>query len=122
MSKFDAVEYLPDAENNSVMFIHSSRDTIFDLTNQSGQGYDSMVLANKSASYISVNDNHYMLGDPNYTAYYCAINFFEEKLMNVNLSDSWSGDLEKYSQLRDINLTHPSFPDCFNNYLQQENC
>ena len=106
LRKFDAVEYLPDAKNNSVMFIHSIRDNVFDLTNQSGQGYDSMVLANKSAYYISVNDNHYMLDDPNYIAYYCAINFLEEKLMNINLNESWSTDLEKYSQHRDIVLTY----------------
>jgi hypothetical protein len=106
LNRFDAAENLPHVKNNSVMFIHSSRDTIFGLTNQSGQGYDSIVGVNKSASYISVNDNHNMLDDPNYIAYYCAINFFEEKLLNVNLSDSWSSDLEKYSQHRDIILTY----------------
>ncbi len=106
LSKFDAVENLPNAQNNSLMFIHSSRDTLYDLTNQSGQGYDSIIQLNKSACYLSVNDNHYMLEDPNYTAYYCAINFMEEKLKNVNLSYSWSSDLEKYSQHRDIVLTH----------------
>jgi len=106
LRKFDAVENLPDVKNNSIMFIHSSRDNVFDLTNQSGQGYDSIARVNNSACYISVNDNHNMLDDPNYIAYYCAINFFEEKLLNVNLSDSWSNNLEKYSQCRDIVLTY----------------
>ena len=106
LSKFDAAENLPNTKNNSVMFIHSFRDPLYDLTNQSGQGYDSIMRVNKSACYISVNDNHFMLDDPTYTAYYCAINFMEEKLKNVNLSGSWSSDLEKYSQHRDIVLTH----------------
>ena len=106
LRKFDAVENLPNTKNNSVMFIHSSRDPLYDLTNQSGQGYDSIMGINKGSCYISVNDNHYMLDDPTYTAYFCAINFMEEKLKNVNLSGSWSSDLEKYSQHRDIALTH----------------
>ena len=106
LSKFDAVENLPNVKNNSFMFIHSSLDKKFDLTNQSGQGYDSIVRENKSAEYISVNDNHFMLGDPNYIAYYCVINFFEEKLMNVSLNGSWSNNIEKYSQHRDIILTY----------------
>jgi len=84
LKKFDAVEYLPTVKNNSMMFIHSKRDGTFNYTNQSGQGYEAIISAGKSATYLSVDDNHQLLDDPNYTAHYCIINFFEEKLKGIN--------------------------------------
>lgn len=106
LKKFNAVEYLPDAKNDSVMFIHSQRDSSFDDTNQSGQAYDVMTAAGKKAYYISVDDNHQLLDDPDYVSDYCIINFFEEKLMGEDLGDDWDTPYDKYSQERDIKLTY----------------
>jgi len=105
LKKFDAVEYFPNARDNSVMFIHSKHDKTFDKTNQSGQGYKSIINAGKKAYYILVDDNHQLSDDSEYTSYYCIINFFEEKLKNVDLGGDWDNDYEKYSQPRDIELT-----------------
>ena len=108
LKKFDAVEYLPNVRNNSTMFIHSTRDNTFSKTNQSGQGFDAIKNAGKNATYISVNDNHQLMDDPNFTSDYCIINFFEEKLKGVNLGTGFANDTEKYSQKRDIILTYSS--------------
>jgi len=105
LRKFDAVDNLPNAKNDSVMFIHSSRDGTFGYSNQSGQGYDAITAAGKTAHYISVDDNHQLMDDPDFTSDYCIINFFEEKLKGVVLGN-FTTDLAKYSQERDIVLTY----------------
>jgi len=102
---FDAVEYLPNAKNDSVMFIHSQRDSTFGYTNQSGQGYDAITNEGNKAYYIPVDDNHQLMDDPDYNSDYCIINFFEEKLKGEDLGDDWDSDYEKYTQRRDIELT-----------------
>jgi pimeloyl-ACP methyl ester carboxylesterase len=108
LKRFDAVEYLDNVRNGSMMFIHSTRDNSFSYTNQSGQGYDAIRNAGKNATYISVDDNHQLMDDPNYTSDYCIINFFEEKLMGVDLGN-FANDTAKYSQKRDIILTYSLF-------------
>ena len=105
LKKFDAVKYLDQCKNGSVLFIHSSRDGTFDKTNQSGQAYEAILKANKSAHYILVDDNHQLMDDPEYTSDYCIINFLEEKLKGEELGEDWDSDYEKYSQERDIELT-----------------
>ncbi|MHA1147707.1 MAG: alpha/beta hydrolase family protein [Promethearchaeota archaeon] len=105
LKKFDAVEYLKNCKNNSVLFIHSKHDGTFDKTNQSGQGWEAIENAGKNAHYILVDDNHQLMDDPEYSSDYCIINFFEEKLKGKDLGDDWDNDYEKYSQERDIELT-----------------
>ncbi|MGQ4873876.1 MAG: alpha/beta hydrolase family protein [Promethearchaeia archaeon] len=105
LKKFDAVEHLSNVKNDSVLFLHSKNDGTFSHTNQSGQGYDAILKANKTAHYILLDDNHQLMDDPKYTSDYCLINFFEEKLKGVNLGNGWANDYEKYSQKRNIELT-----------------
>ncbi|MGV9204176.1 MAG: alpha/beta hydrolase family protein [Promethearchaeia archaeon] len=109
LKKFDAVEYLPNAKNQSVMFIDSQRQGTFDHTNQSMLGYNAVVDAGKEAYYIPVDDNHQLMDDPEYTSDYCIINFFEERLKGADLGEVGveHGDLiKKYTQRRDIELTY----------------
>ncbi|MEJ2251277.1 MAG: alpha/beta hydrolase, partial [Candidatus Lokiarchaeota archaeon] len=110
LKKFNAVDYLPNVRNDSVMFIHSLYDTTFHNTNQSGQGYKSIISHNKTAYYIPVKDGHDFTKDPNRTVDYCTINFFEEKLKNVSLGENWASPLAKYSQKRNITLTTDLYP------------
>lgn len=105
LKKFDAVEQLPAAKNDSVLFIHGKKDKSFGNTNQSEQGHDVITNSNKKAYYLIVNDNHLLTDDSKCTSFYCSINFFEEKLKNVDLGKDWNSDFEKYSQERDIELT-----------------
>ena len=44
--------------------------------------------------------------DSEYISDYCIINFFEEKLKNVDLGPDWNNDYDKYSQPSDIELTY----------------
>ncbi|MFO8018359.1 MAG: alpha/beta fold hydrolase [Promethearchaeia archaeon] len=109
LKEFDAVEDLPNAKNQSVMFIDSLRQGTFDYTNQSSLGYEAVIDAEKEAYYVPVDDNHQLMDDPNYTSDYCIINFFEERLKGVDLGevgDEFADDFEKYSQERDIELTY----------------
>jgi len=106
LKKFDAVDNLPNAKNKSVMFIHSQRDGTFGDTNQSGQGYDAITNAGNKAYYVSIDDNHQLMGNSSYPSDYCIINFFEEKLMGVDLGMDGASDLARYSQERDIILTY----------------
>ncbi|MHA1291311.1 MAG: alpha/beta hydrolase family protein [Promethearchaeota archaeon] len=105
LKKFDAVEYLSNVKNDSMLFLHSSRDGTFGYTNQSGQGYEAIRAVNKTAYYILIDDNHQLMDDPDYTSDYIIINFFEEKLKGIDLGNDWDNDYEKYSQKRDIELT-----------------
>lgn len=105
LKKFDAVEYLDDCKNNSVMFIHSEHDGTFDKSNQSGQGWEAIQKAGKNAHYILVDDNHQLMDDPKYKSDYCIINFLEERLKGKDLGDDWENDYEKYTQKRNIELT-----------------
>ncbi|MFX1393303.1 MAG: alpha/beta hydrolase family protein [Promethearchaeota archaeon] len=106
LKKFDAVEHLSNAKDDSVMFIHSEHDKTFAETNQSGQGYKAIRNAGKRAYYLLLDDNHAFTDDSEYTVDYCIINFFEEKLKDIDLGVDWSNDLEKYSQERDIELIY----------------
>lgn len=105
LKQFDAVEHLANARDDSVLFLHSKRDGTFYYTNQSWQGYEAITKAGKKAYYVSVDDDHQLMGDPDYTSDYVIINFFEEKLKGVDLGSSWSNYREKYVQKRDIVLT-----------------
>ncbi|MFX0071241.1 MAG: alpha/beta hydrolase family protein, partial [Candidatus Hermodarchaeota archaeon] len=103
LRKFDAVEYLPNVKSNSMMFLRAKKDDTFS-SDLATQGYNAIISANKSASYIKLDDNHELSGDPGYTSDYIIINFFEEKLKDVDLGQDWESDFDKYSQERDIEL------------------
>ncbi len=104
LKKFDAIEYLPNVRNNSIMFLHSIRDKEFgDI---SKQAYKTVKSVNKTAYYTEVDDIHELLDDPEYTSDFIMINFFEEKLKGVDLGDDFDDDFDKYSQERDIELTY----------------
>lgn len=106
LRNFDAVDNLPNAKNDSVLFIHSQQDGTFGYTNQSGQGYDAITAAGNKAYYIPIDDNHQLMGNSSYPSDYCIINFFEEKLKGVDIGMDGASDLAKYSQTRDIVLTY----------------
>ena len=117
LKQFDPVEHLHNVKDDSVMFIHSEHDKMFAETNQSGQGYKEILKAGKKAYYLLLDDNHPFSYDTEYTVDYCVINFFEEKLKDVDLSEDWNNDLEKYSQERDIEL---GFAPIYGNELLNE--
>ena len=101
---FDAVEVLPEARPDSMMFIQGTQDELFYATNQSGQGH----RATPYATFIEVEDNHALsLG---LLADYAMINFFDEKLKGVVLTDLGT-DNQTYTQHRDIQLTIPRILD-----------
>ncbi len=105
LRKFDAVEVLPNARNDSVMFIQGTADGFFASTNQSGQGY----LATPNATFIAING-----ADHGFTSTqlpdYALINFLDQKLKSVAIADLGT-DFDTYTQHRDIQLTTPILMD-----------
>ncbi|MBN1802212.1 MAG: hypothetical protein JW891_11935 [Candidatus Lokiarchaeota archaeon] len=104
LDKFDAVNYLSDVNNNSVLLIESSQDLTYYPTNQSREAYDAISFAGKFSSHLSLKDDHFLQKDLEHSAYYCVINYFEEKLKGIDLGTEWPNDAQKYSQKRDITL------------------
>lgn len=109
LKKFDAVEYLPNVRDDSILFLDAKRQGTFDHTNQSKKGYEAVINSGKQATYIQVDDNHQLMGDPEYTSDYIIINFFEEKLKQADIGNGFASDYDKYTQKRDIQLTMSYF-------------
>ncbi|MHA1733435.1 MAG: alpha/beta hydrolase [Promethearchaeota archaeon] len=102
LRKYDAVEYLWNATPGGVMFVQGTLDDSFGDTNQSGLGVNA---SSSGAVFIPVEDDHVLTRDPEKTADYCYLNFFEEKLLGVDLGNG-STSLGRYSQHRNITLTY----------------
>ncbi len=105
LRKLDAVEVLPNARNNSMMFIQGTADQFFAETNQSGQGY----LVTPNATFISVPGADHSFSINNY-ADYALINYLDQKLKGIEIS-KLSTDFETYTQPRDIELAAMQLAD-----------
>ncbi len=105
LRKFDAVEVLPNARNNSVMFIQGTQDGFFAATNQSGQGY----RVTPNATFISITGEDHSFSKTSF-ADYALINFLDQKLKGVDITKLGT-DNETYTQVRDIELTTPRLID-----------
>jgi pimeloyl-ACP methyl ester carboxylesterase len=90
MHKFDAVEVLPNARPNSVMFIHGGQDAIFGSTNQAELGVS--VTPGAVDMYFPNEDHDLQTGaqSGNFSVDLAVVNFFEQKLMGVALPDKGS--------------------------------
>ncbi|MHA1341460.1 MAG: dienelactone hydrolase family protein [Promethearchaeota archaeon] len=80
LKKYDAVEVLGDATPNSLLFIHSLKDSSYGYTNQSGQGYNASI---NGATYCPIDWKRDLTDNDNAT--WIILNFLKQKLMLYEL-------------------------------------